>query len=228
MAFCEVVGRDPFFLIGRESNPNFSFRHLLDCRLAVVTEVPAPWMCLQYDLRLSGIDPASIRLSTPMTMPKNMEAFRAGQVDVVQLFHPFALELVTEGQGHIWYAAANRGPACYTTLNTTREFAERSGITLLKICRAMYRCQNWIAEHSADDIARVVASFFPSLALKTLASCIQHYKALGIWSVSPLISRAGFDWIRDAGLSNGRVPQRYSYEDCVDIRFAKQAVLEIS
>src|SRR5688572_7394056 len=37
IVFCEVVGRDPFFLVGREPNPNFELAHLLDCTLGVTT-----------------------------------------------------------------------------------------------------------------------------------------------------------------------------------------------
>src|SRR5215216_2792601 len=29
IAFCEVVGRDPFFLVGRDANPRFELSHLL-------------------------------------------------------------------------------------------------------------------------------------------------------------------------------------------------------
>ena len=38
-AFCEVVGRDPFFLVGRTPNPAFTPAQLPQWTLAVVTEV---------------------------------------------------------------------------------------------------------------------------------------------------------------------------------------------
>ena len=227
VAFCEVIARDPFFLIGREANPHFRLDDLTQCRVGIVSEVPAPWMCLQYDLQLAGIDPARVQCVTGRTMAENVMALRAREVDVIQVFHPFAHELAVS-DGHIWYSAAKRGPATYTTLNTTREFAKRSPDVLMRICRATYRTQRWIASHRAQDLARAVAAFFPEVPIDVLSACIQHYKDLEIWSVSPIVSRAGFDWIRDAGLACGRVPRRYIYDECVDSHFAQQAIAAVS
>ena len=38
VAFCEVIGRDPFFLIGRKPNPNFRLDDLLSVPLSIATE----------------------------------------------------------------------------------------------------------------------------------------------------------------------------------------------
>jgi NitT/TauT family transport system substrate-binding protein len=54
------VTRDPFLLLGREPRPDFVLRDLLDVRVATVSEVPTPWMCLQEDLRRAGITPSDL------------------------------------------------------------------------------------------------------------------------------------------------------------------------
>ena len=228
VAFCEVIGRDPFFLLGREPNPAFQLADLLGKNVATVAEVPAPWMCLQHDLRLAGIDPARIRRTPERPMAQNVAALCAGDVDVVQVFEPFAHELAARGAAHVWRAAANRGPATYTTLNTTRDFAERQPAVLLGMTRAMYRAQTWIATHEGEELARAVAWFFPGMATSTLAACFDGYKALDVWSRSPVVSRPGFEWIREAGLSNGRIARRYSYEECIDPTFAEAAMNGVS
>src|SRR5688572_10087950 len=115
VAFCEVVGRDPFFLLGRTPNPQFGLNELIGTRVAVVSEVPTPWICLQYDLRRAGIDPAAIALTPARSMAENAAALRAGDVDVIQVFQPYARELIDAKAGHVWYAAANRGLTSYTT-----------------------------------------------------------------------------------------------------------------
>ena len=224
VAFCEVIGRDPFFLIGREPKPDFRLQDLVGSRIAIVSEVPAPWMCLRYDLTLAGIDPAQLQVISAHSMAENTDALRNGEVDVIQVFHPYAHKLTAAGSGHVWYAAAARGPATYTTLNTTRDFAEREPEVLRAMCRAMYWSQQWIARHDGRELARAVASFFPDIAPALLAACFENYKTLGVWNETPVMSRAGFEWIRDAGLSNGRVPRRFSYAECVDMRFAEDAV----
>lgn len=226
VAFCEVIARDPFFLLGREPNPGFRFTDLLGKRVATVAEVPAPWMCLQHDLRLAGIDPGQIRRCPERPMAHNVAAFCTGDIDVIQVFQPFVYDLTKRGAAHIWHPAAKRGPVTYTTLNTTRDFAEREPAVLVSVTRAVYRTQAWIATHDGQELALAVGSFFPEIPTSTLAACFDCYQSLDVWSRSPVVSRAGFDWIRDAGLSNERVGRKFTYDECVDTRFAQAAVNE--
>src|SRR6266581_3264982 len=46
VCFCEVVARDPFFLVGRADSSSFQLIDLWRMRLATVSEVPTPWLCL--------------------------------------------------------------------------------------------------------------------------------------------------------------------------------------
>ena len=226
VAFCEVVGRDPFYLIGREPNPGFRMRDLLRVRVATVSEVATPWICLQYDMRLAGEDPAKIARVADQSMASNVEALRRGEVDVIQIFQPFAKMLVEEGSGHLWYAAASRGPTCYTTLNTKRAFIEKHPDTVLRMTRAMYRAQKWIRDHDGEQLAGVVSRYFPGLSPAVLAACCNEYKASQVWSTSPVVQPDGREWKREAMLSCGAIRKRLSYEDYVDPRFAEQAVAE--
>lgn len=224
VSFCEIVGRDPFYLVGRKPKPEFRMRDLLDQTVAVVSEVPTPWYCLQYDLRLAGIDPGTIRRAPPASMGGNLERLRKGEVDVIQVFEPLAEQAVAEGYGHRWYAAASRGPASYTTFNTTRAFLEREPQTALGMTRAMYRTQQWIAAHDSASIADKVASYFPGLPRETLAACCERYKAGSVWNVNPLQFQSGVEWLRDAMLACGAISRKIAFTDLADMRFAEQVV----
>ena len=57
VCFCDVVARDPFFVIGREAAARFPLRRSQGPRLATVSEVPTPWICLADDIRRAGVDP---------------------------------------------------------------------------------------------------------------------------------------------------------------------------
>lgn len=226
VAFCEAVGRDPFFLIGREANPGFTLKDLLRKKVATVSEVPTPWMCLQHDLRLAGLDPSGVTRISDRTMPENVAALRCGQVDVIQVFEPFAAQLEEEGAGHVWYAAASRGPATYTTFNAPREFLQKEPDTARRMCRAIYRTQKWITAKPPEALAEVVAPYFPELSRAVLAACCRRYKSLEVWNRTPVMIRHGFEWLRDAGLSRGLITRRYAFEDCVDMRLAEEVVRE--
>lgn len=226
VAFCEVVGRDPFFLMGRTPNPSFTLNDLPGKRVAVVSEVPTPWICLQYDLRRAGIDPAAIAPSTARGMAENAAALRSGEVDVIQVFQPYARDLIDTGAGHVWYAAANRGLTSYTTFNTTRSFIDKNPDAVLGMTRAMYRTLKWIAAHDGRALAEAIARYLPDIPLPALAACCNDYKTLGLWNTKPIMQRAGLEWLRDAMLAAGYIKTRLAYEDCVDMRFAEQVVRE--
>lgn len=226
VSFCEVVGRDPFYLMGREPRPNFRMSDLIGKTLAVVTEVPTPWYCLQHDLRLAGVDRAQIRMASAGTMPQNLARLGAGEVDVIQVFEPFAQNVIDQGIGQRWYTAASRGPATYTTLNTTREFIAREPDTVLKMTRAIYRTQQWIAAHDGRAFAELIASYLPDVPPATLAACCNGYQASGIWNNNPLQQRAGVEWLREAMLGCGAIRARPAYEDLSDMRFAQQVMRE--
>jgi len=77
VCFGEAVTRDPFFLIGREPRPDFTFADLYGTRIATVSEVPTPWLCLQEDLRRAGLDPEALPRLADRTMAENVAAGRA-------------------------------------------------------------------------------------------------------------------------------------------------------
>jgi NitT/TauT family transport system substrate-binding protein len=223
VAFCEVARRDPFLLLGRTPNPGYRPQHLLGKKVAIVSEVPTPWICLQQDLRLAGVDPAQITLAPARSMDENAAALRAGEVDVIQSFHPYAQAVIDSGEGHLWCAAASRGLTSYTTLNTTRGFIERNPDTILRMTRAMYRTLKWVAAHDGADLARAVASYFPDVPLPLLSACCAHYKALEVWSHEPVQTREGFERLRDSMQASGVIGRQIAHEECADMRFAQQA-----
>jgi NitT/TauT family transport system substrate-binding protein len=222
--FCDVVGRDPFFLLGRDPHAAFQVSDLLDKRVATVSEVPTPWLCLQHDLRLAGLDPAAVERVADRSMAENVEALRSGDVDVIQVFQPYVEQVLAAGWGHLWCAAADRGPTAYTALYTTRAFMDHNPEALLRMTRAMYRTQHWIATHDAADLAACVAPYFPELDSATLTRALARYKTLGLWNRTPTMAPEGFAWLQAACRSGGFIQQDVPYDRCVDMRFAEQAI----
>src|SRR5579864_2201867 len=224
VCFCEVVTRDPFFLIGRAPKPDFALSDLLSARLASVSEVPTPWLCLQDDLRRAGIDPARVARVTDRSMAENAAALRRGDVDVAQLFQPFAEELLESGAGHVWYAAANRGPTSYTCFYARRGTLAAKRDELLRMTRAIYRTQKWLAAASGEDIAFAVERYFPDVAKPRLAAALARYQPLGIWGRDPRLPRAGYDRLKTALISGGLIRSAPAFEDAVDNSFAVEVM----
>ena len=215
ICFCEVVGRDPFFLIGRGDAGAFALTDLPRLRFASVSEVPTPWLCLQHDLREQGIDPGKLDRVADRTMAENLAALLAGRLDVIQAFEPYASLAVRDG-ARILHAASTRGPTVYTTFTATRAGVERHRAAFAAMTRAMRQMQGWLADHPAIDLAEVTAPFYPDVPRDVLTSALDRYRQAGLWSRSTELSRQGFARLGDSLLSGGFISRRPIYEDCVD------------
>jgi NitT/TauT family transport system substrate-binding protein len=224
VCFCDVIARDPFFIVGREPHPGFQLADLADVRFASVAEVPTPWLCLQDDVRQVGIDPETLdRVSGP-TMAENAASLRTGGLDAVQLFQPYAEELVTSGAGYVWYAAADRGLTASTTLVARRALLASRRDDLLRMTRAMARVLRWIAATPGDEIARAVSAFFPEVPHGIFAAAMDRYRALALYAPDPVLRREGFDRLQAAMRSGGALDRDIPFEDCVDNSLAEHAV----
>ena len=224
VCFCDVVARDPFFIVGREPRPEFHVADLAKVRFASVAEVPTPWLCLQDDLRRAGVDPAGLDRVSTSSMAENAAAVRAESLDAAQLFQPYVEELVASGAGHVWYAAAERGLTAYTTLVTRRPLLTSRREELLRMTRALARTLRWIAGTPGIDVARTLTDFFPDIAPEIFAAAIDRYRALGLFAANPVLRREGFDRLQAAMLSGGALAREIPYADCVDNSLAEQTV----
>jgi NitT/TauT family transport system substrate-binding protein len=216
MCFCEVAGRDPFFLVGRADHAPFRLSDLPRLRLATVSEVPTPWLCLQHDLREQGVDPDRIGRVAGRTMAENLAALQRGELDAVQMFEPYVSMCLQAGAGDVLYAASARGPTVYTTFLATRDSIARNRDAFAAMTRATRRMQGWLAEHDAEELADVAAPFYPDVAHDLLVQSLRRYRDAGLWSPSTDVSRTGFARLADSLRSGGFISHMPSYEDCVD------------
>ena len=226
VCFCDVVARDPFFVIGREPRPEFRPADLTRVRLGTVSEVPTPWLCLQDDIRRDGADPAMVTRVIDATMAQNTAALAGGRIDAVQVFQPYAEELLASGNGHLWYAAADRGLTAYTTLNTRRSILTEKRQELLGMVRAMYRTLRWIHATPGAEVARVLADFFPDLPPSLFAAAVDRYRLLKLYGADPITRQEGFERLAAAMRSGGALRREIPFEECVDISLAEQVVRE--
>jgi NitT/TauT family transport system substrate-binding protein len=226
VCFCDVVARDPFFVVGREPRPDFRPADLAHIRLGTVSEVPTPWLCLQDDIRRDGVDPGVVARVTDQTMAENAAALLAGRLDAVQVFQPYAEDLLASGAGHLWYAAANRGLTAYTTLVTRRSVIDGKRDELLAMMRAMRWTLRWIAETPGAEIQRVMAEYFPDVPPSIYAAAIDRYRALNLYSRDAVTRPEGVDRLAAAMRSGGALVRDIPIDEIVDNSLAKQVMAE--
>jgi NitT/TauT family transport system substrate-binding protein len=221
VSFGEVVGRDPFFLVGRglSDSSSFELKSLAEMRVGIVSEVPTPWHCLRADLVEAGMDIVTMyragRFVNGLTMAQQLEELKAGKLDAAQLFEPYVSQLLAEGSGHILYAASERGPTVYTTFICSHDSVSRRRGEFTALTRALQATLDWVAEKGPAELARVVAPLFPDLPKALLETAMERYHRAGLWSRGTEISRAGFDRLAYSLREGGFIGTAAAYADCV-------------
>src|SRR6185369_3359154 len=187
VSFGEVVSRDPFFLIG--NCDSFELSKLAELRFASVAEVPTPWMCLQHDLRETGINPDAIKRVSDRTMADNYAALRKGELDVMQAFEPFVSMAEMDRAGKLLYAA---------------------------ITRALAKMEQWLYDNSAEELAKAVAPSFGHVPDDILVASLRRYRDADLWARNPAMSKQGFSRLNSSFVSGGLLKRSPAYETCVE------------
>ena len=217
VCFAQVVARDPFLLVGRAPNPGFRFEDLVGPRVAVAVDVPTPWMTLFDDLDRAGIDPAALNRTPDAPMADNAAALERGEIDVVQVFEPYADRLVSSGAGHVWHRFSRRGDVAFTSFYTTRRHAEKRRETCTALVRGIAAALVRIHEAPAETIAeRVGPAFFPDLPAGALARIVAAYRAARLWPRTPALPAAAFVRLKAALLAGGLITYDVPYAIAVD------------
>ena len=147
----------------------------------------------------------------------------------MQLFQPYAEELIASGAGHVWYAAADRGLTAYTTLVTRRPLLQSRRDELLRMTRAIARTLRWIAATPGADIARALVGLLPRRRpRRSLPPRSTAIATLDLFAADPVLRREGFDRLQAAMRSGGALNRAIPFERCVDNSLAEQALADAS
>ena len=222
--FGAVVMGDPFFLIGRTPRPEFRLTDLATLTLGTVSEVPTPWWTLQHDIRLAGLDPATVRRVTDRSMAENAEAVAEGTLDVAQVFEPLVSRLEGEGRAHVWHVAASRGPTAYTTFISTVERMLARRAEFRAMIRGLARTLAWVAASPPEALAEAVAPFFPDLPQPLLARSLARCKAIGLWTTDPFYPEEAFARLETAMHSAGAITRRPGFAATADNAIVAEAL----
>ncbi|WP_431302780.1 ABC transporter substrate-binding protein [Sediminicoccus sp. BL-A-41-H5] len=216
VCFAQAVARDPFMLVGRRPNPGFRFADLVGLRVGVATDVPTPWMTFQDDLRRANVDPATLLRAPDLPMAQNAAAFAAGSMDVVQLFEPYADQLVQSGAGHVWHRFSDRGDIGYTTLVATRAGLAGNRPALIRLVRGLAAAQEALDKASGAELAEALSGFFPDQPREQLERIALAYRAAGLWARTPDLPPSAFVRLKGALLSGGLIARDIPYDAVAD------------
>ncbi len=219
VCFGQVVGGDPFMLIGREPRRNFQFKDLCGLTVGVVSEVPTPWMTMQDDLGRAGIDPVTIQRGPPRTMSENVAALAAGELDVIQVMEPQAAIALSRPDAHLWHRFSIRGEVAFTTFYAPRAFIRKNPVVCRALVAALEASIAQLYQTPAEQVATLLQPWFPDVAAARLSEAVRGYQAASLWTRDPAISPAHLARLKAALLSGGLITRDIPFEAVVDESF---------
>ncbi len=219
----QVTQRDGAFILSREEEPDFDWSELSGKTLLPGRAGGVPYMTLQYVCRHKGIDDVIFDNSVQFSMMAS--AFIGGTGDYVALFEPTASSLVAEGKGHIVASVgAESGEIPYTAYFASKSWLQKNDDVMQRFVNALYKGQQWVASHTAEEIAKTIAPSFPDSDLELLTSAVESYRSIDAWCATPVMSENAFERLQTVMSEAGELSEKAPYGELVNNKYAEQAV----
>ena len=109
---------------------------------------------------------------------------------------------------------------------TVEKFIEQNPDLIESFTRAIYRGQQWVASHSAEEIAEVVAPSFPDTDVELLTTVVQRYKDIDAWRDNPVLEKETFDLLQKVMTSAGELTKPAPHDIVVNNAFAEKVAEE--
>lgn len=228
VVFGQLTQRDGSFFVGRKAEENFDWKSLEGKELIGGRPGGIPEMALEYVLKQNGLDPKSdVNMVTNIDFTATAGAFKSGTGEYVALFEPTATMLENDGGGNIVASIGeSAGNLAYTCFYTTKSYMDKNPEVLQKFTNAIYKGQVWVKEHTNEEIANSIISFFPGTDKDVIVKVIENYKKIEAYSETPVVSEEGLNRLMDIiqGYDESLIPQRPDFNIIVNNTFANKAI----
>lgn len=228
VVFGQLTQRDGSFLVGREEEENFDWSSLKGKEIIGGRPGGIPEMALEYVLKQNGLNPENdVKMVTNVDFTATAGAFKSGIGDYVALFEPTATMLEKDGAGNIVSSIGNEaGNISYTCFYTTKSYMDENPEIIQKFTNAIYKGQQWVQQHTSEEVADSIISFFPGTDKEVIVKVIDNYTNIEAYSETPEVSEDGLNKLMDIiqGYDESLITERPDFNIIVNNSFAKQAV----
>lgn len=223
--FAQMTRCDGSFLVGREKAEDFTWASLAGSHILPGRKGGVPYMAFEYALRKNGLDPAAdVLLDNSVQFDNMTGAFLGGTGDYVTMFEPTASSVEAEGKGYIVASVGEEaGEMPYTAYFAKKSFIAENADLIQRFTNAIYKGQQWVAQHSTEEIAEAVKDSFPDTDPALLVSAIQRYKDIGAYSTDPVLTKESFDLLQTVMTEAGELTQTAPHDKIVNNTFAEKA-----
>ncbi|ASK62899.1 hypothetical protein CFK37_12445 [Virgibacillus phasianinus] len=224
--FAQLTQTDGTFLVAKESHPDFKWEDLKNSTFLGQRKGGMPQMVGEYVLKQHNIDPhQDLNLLQNIDYANIPGAFVSGDAEYVQLFEPTASIFEKEGKGHIIASFGEEsGHVPYTVFMAKQSYIKDNDKQIKKFTEAVYQAQTWVAEHSAEEIAKVIQPYFKDTELDILASSVERYKQQGSFATDPILDKEEWNNLKDIMKEAGELPADVPYDELVNTEYAEEVI----
>lgn len=222
--FAQLTQTDGTFLVSREKVENFEWDQLKGSTFLGQRKGGMPQMVGEFVLKNHGIDPQNdLNLIQNIDFANIANAFASGTGDYVQLFEPTASIFEQEGKGHIVASfGTESGHVPYTTFMAKDSYMKENKETVEKFTKALYKAQQWVEEHSAADIAKVIEPYFEDTEVDLIETVVDRYKSQGSFATDPILDEEEWNNLQAIMDEAGELPQSIDHKTLVNTSIAEK------
>src|SRR5580765_2591069 len=176
--FCGLTATDGFMLVGREKVAKFDWSMLKGKEILGFRPGSTPLLFLEAALRQNGLDPQKdVKLMNNVGIPARVGSWLAGQNQYAIFIEPDASQLELDGKAHFLASIGETvGFADYTAFMATEKYIHDNPTVIQAWTDAIAKGMKWTASAPAEEIAAVLAQYFPGVNPKALVGAAQRYQ----------------------------------------------------
>ena len=182
-------------------------------------------MVFQYVLKQQGIDPKKdLTIDKSIDFGSTAAAFSGGNGDFSVEFEPGATNLEKEGSGYVVASlGVDSGYVPYTAFSAKESYIKKHPDLIQSFTNALQKGMTYVNNHSAAEIAKVIAPQFKDTDEATIAMIVERYQKQDTWKDDLVITKDSYELLLDILEEAGVLTDRPPYQDLITTTYAKKA-----
>ena len=224
--FAQLTQKDGSLLVSKEPFENFKWEDVKGKTVIPGRKGGVPYMTFEYVLKQNGINPETdVNLDDSIKFDLMAGAFTGGEAEFVTLFEPTASMTEDAEKGYVVASVGEAaGEVPYTAYCAKKSYIEENSEIIEGFTRAIYRGEQFVEQHSANEIAEIIQDFFPDTTVESLTKSVQTYKDIDAWKENPILKEEAFDKLQLIMTEAGELDKKAPYEMIVNNSFAEKVI----
>ena len=116
------------------------------------------------------------------------------------------------------------GEIPFTAYSALGSYIEQNTDLIQRFTNAVYKGQQFVQTHPAEEIAKIISPHFTELSLEDLTTVVARYKEIDAWCQDPVLKEESLTRLMDVMELAGELNERAPYNEIVTTKYAEKAM----